>query len=275
MRNKDTAYCWDSLEGMSTEQLDDLLQEELHRPQPDGESVRLILKVLEERDSAEDTELGSEIEKAWKKYQKRTEKTAVAPTRWHGLLLRVASIVLVIGLIALVIPQHAHAGGLFDRVALWTDSFFQLLGFGDDEISEEYVFQTENPGLQQVYDAVVDLGVTEPVVPMWLPEGYSLSSLDVDSGRENTLLTSSFFADQRCAVVLVSIYLDDTQSKYYKNESSYFTYEINGTVHNVMHNDDVWVAVWMNDNIECSISIECQENELYKILKSIYSVEVE
>ena len=39
---------------------------------------------------------------------------------------------------------------------------------------EEYEFRTEHPGLQEVYDAVAGLGVTEPVVPMWIPEGYTL-----------------------------------------------------------------------------------------------------
>ena len=38
----------------------------------------------------------------------------------------------------------------------------------------EYVFETDHPGLQQIYDAVVEMGVTEPVVPMWVPEGYDL-----------------------------------------------------------------------------------------------------
>lgn len=41
-------------------------------------------------------------------------------------------------------------------------------------VQAPYVFQTEHPGLQKIYDAVVELEITEPVVPMLLPDGYEL-----------------------------------------------------------------------------------------------------
>ena len=30
---------------------------------------------------------------------------------------------------------------------------------------------------QQLYNAVTELGITQPVVPMWLPDGFALTSL--------------------------------------------------------------------------------------------------
>ena len=50
--------------------------------------------------------------------------------------------------------------------------------------------------------------------------------------------------------------------------------EAAGIDHFIVKNTDAWVVVWTKDNIECSISVDCQEDELDRILRSIYTKEV-
>lgn len=50
MKNENMTSLGSVLAEMSTEQLDRMLHEELQRDPPDGDAVRLILRVLEERE---------------------------------------------------------------------------------------------------------------------------------------------------------------------------------------------------------------------------------
>ena len=49
MKNNSKTGLRAALEQLPEEELKDLLQAELERPEPDGDSVRLILRVLEEK----------------------------------------------------------------------------------------------------------------------------------------------------------------------------------------------------------------------------------
>ena len=53
------------LESMPTEQLDQMLQEELDKKKPDGNAVRMIIRVLREREKDMVVEITPEIQKAW------------------------------------------------------------------------------------------------------------------------------------------------------------------------------------------------------------------
>ena len=58
-----------------------------------------------------------------------------------------------------------------------------------------------------------------------------------------------------------------------KDEFHVKTKEIEGTQFTIVSNNDTWTAVWSKDNIECFITADCQEEEFYRILKSIYLME--
>ena len=62
-------------------------------------------------------------------------------------------------------------------------------------------------------------------------------------------------------------------NEYHKDKSVVDIQEKNGTVFNIMHNNDIWVVTWVKDNVECSIFVDCQEDVLNRILESIYVME--
>lgn len=273
MEENNMAYCREELELLSTRRLDELLQKEVKKDQPDGDTVRLILKILKERDSKHPAELTPEAEQAWARYKADTKKSAPSATPKFNWLLKVASVVVIIGVMVVAVPQTVQAENLFDRIARWTDDFFQLLTVDDPGNSEEYVFRTDNPGLQQIYDAVVELGVTEPVVPMWMPGDYELSSIEIIDQSDNTHLVANLSYGGKPAIFQLSIYSQNISSSYYKDDTSMETCEINGISYNIMQNKSEKVVVWTVDNIECFIGLDCQENELYQILESIHAME--
>lgn len=262
------------IERMPTEQLDLMLQCELEKEQIDETSVRLIMDVLEARDQDTAVEINEQIEAAWAKYQTQMPMRNRKTLSFRGWPVRAAAAAAIIILMALtVVPQNAEAEGFWERLSRWTESIFEFFAPGDATVENEYVFETDNPGLQQVYDTVTDLGVTDPVVPMWLPDGYELVECDVNESPTKTFVYACFSNGENNVTLDIAIRNAESPRQYSKNEENTKTREIADIVHNILHNEEWWTAVWTRDRLECAIYIDCQEETLYKILKSIYTME--
>lgn len=276
MKNKDMTFLQKLMEETDSDQLNEMLQDELQKETPDGNAVRSALRVLESREKLHLTEYGNDAEEAWKAYQAKSKMMQTAPPKRRNAVFKAASVVLILGVLFFAIPQTVQASGLFDRIAQWTDSFFELLTSENREDNHsEYVFETDNPGLQQVYDAVAALGVTEPVVPMWMPGNYQLVNCELTNMIDGAYYFAFLADEEKSAVIKISVLSENVPSLYYKDNGDVETYEANDTKYSIMCNDNSWVAVWMQDNIECAITLDCREDELYKMLDSIHSVEDE
>lgn len=264
------------IEQMPTEQLDEMLRFELEKEQLDESAVRMVMEVLEERDQNAPVEINDRIEAAWQKYQAYTPAKESPRFFLRGWPMRAVAAAAVIILLALtVMPQSAEAEGFWERLSRWTESIFEFFVPGDEAVRNEYVFETDNPGLQQVYDTVTALGVTDPVVPMWLPEGYELVECEVSKMPSKTVVYACFSDDINTIVIDIAIRNAESPRQYSKDEENTKTCEIADVIHNILRNEEWWTAVWTRDRLECAIYIDCQEETLYKILKSIYIMEAD
>ena len=265
-------YLRGMLNQMETCRLDEMLRAELEREQPDGNAVRMLLSVLEERETDAEPETGPEVDAAWQKYIART---SCAPSRRvRKPLMKAASVGVVLAVLLTAMPQRAEAGNIWDRLIRWTSSVYEL--FSPDESRtgpDEYVFRTDNPGLQQVYDTLVAQGVTEPVVPMWIPEGYELVECKTEWMDKTIKIRSSFSDGESYFNFFVIIYEKNISKRFYKDNENTEIYEHNGETYNLIKNEDKWVVIWTKDNLECSIAVNCQEEVIYDILRSIYAME--
>lgn len=272
MKIKNVAALQNTLEQMETQQLDDMLLKELRKDAPNGELIRLIGRVLKERDMI--PKIDATIQKAWERYQKKTQPVHKKPKIISSFLIKAASMLLVLFALVAMLPQESKAMNFFERFVAWTEDVFSFISPAEaNEHKEEYVFWTDNPGLQEVYDKVVELGVTVPVVPMWLPAGYELVECEVENTIAKTYITATFSNGNTDIVYQVDIYADNVTYEYYKDFTSMKTEEKNGIQHTIMCNNDMLVAVWKVENIECSIGIDCQEDVMSRILESIYTME--
>ena len=257
------------LEGMETGQLEDMLLEALRQMPPDGERIRLIGSVLRARDGVPVIDEGARL--AWARYQRRR----LADRKFtRGFLVKAAAVVLVLlGLLAMV-PREAKAMNFFERFIAWTEDIFSLTSPAEAGTREaEYVFRTDNPGLQALYDQVTELGVTVPVVPMWLPEGYELVECNTMKSPGKTVLRSVFYNQEKSIVYELDTYSDNVTHKFYKDSTEICEVEKAGVMHTVIRNMELLVAVWEKENVECTLAIDCQEDVLDRILESIYTVE--
>lgn len=264
----------EELEKLSTQQLDQMLQAQLQQEDADPAEVKRILGVLKEREKDMPVEIGDTERLAWQRYKAREKECVDKPARKRSRILRVACIAAIFCVLTVAAAYEVEAEGLWGRLVRWTDSVIEF--FSPDHASggqKEYEFRTDHPGLQQVYDTVTELGVEEPVVPMWLPEGYALIFCqDMITDNQKTLMTA-FQNGEKVINYNVSVCSEGVLSQYQKDETELKLVEFGDVNHYIVKNNDKWVAVWTKDNIECSISVDCQEDELYKILRSVYDKE--
>ncbi len=264
------------LKTIPTQELDEILQAELRKENIDDDLVRLILDVLEEREADRPVEISVEVATAVEKYTTYLDglgKEPAKPTRRWSVVLKVASALVVVGLLFFVVPQAANAENFFEMLARWTDSIFEFFSPGDDNKQPEYVFETDHPGLQQIYDAVVELGVTEPVVPMWVPEEYELLECKTTSISRDKSVHAVLSNERDTIFFRVSIIDTKNGVNIYKDELGVITYEHNGTTHYIMQNLNRQIATWNTEKNICSVAVDCQEDILFEILKSIYTTE--
>lgn len=272
---KENTLLYEMLSEWTTSQLDGRLAQELHKETVDEETVRTILAVFRDREKEDPVEITSQIQSVWEKYQKDSASIPkVKPKRIPTGLLRAASVCIVLVLLFSLIPTNAHADNFWERVARWTTEIFEFFSpHAKEAVQEPYVFKTDNSGLQQVYDAVVELGITEPVVPMWLPDEYVLTECVIDEEPECDFVHAKFTDGNNAILIEIRKYTDIIPGQYQKDGSEIKMLELQGTVHYLMRNNTRWAAVWTKNSLEGFLTTDCQDDVLYNILRSIYGME--
>ena len=257
MRERKTCLCNEFAE-MSTAQLDEKLQQELQKEEPEAEVVLGILGVLEEREADEPVVITRGVSDAWEKYREQTAPPK--KTARKRLWLAGVAAAAVICLIILAIPQRVGAESIFDVFFRWTESIFEFFSPGED--------------LQQLYEEVTALGVTKPVVPMWVPEGYILTELKTIHMPGGNKVRSVLKKGDGVFTLSYRVSADIVASEHEKEDPAVETYDYADMRHFIMENDENISVAWTVDGAECSISTDLEKEEVYKMIKSIYKGEL-
>ena len=273
MNNKfDTDSPWE-WEQLPTHELESMLQIELKKEIPNDDIVLLILHILEKREQDEPIRLTESEQTAFGRYKQKIlnrQKKSYVFQRWISIA---ASVALIIGLMFSIVPQQAEAETFWEMLRRLSSSVIEFFSSEDIFYNDQYVFETDIPGLQQVYDAVLELGVTEPVVPMWLPDGCEFIELNSTFTPMTKSVSASFLYNGGEIIYQLDVYEVEIAHRYYRDESFFEAYEQNGIIFNISKNMDRWTVVWTKDRIEGHITLDCQEDILRKILNSIYVME--
>lgn len=272
MRNRKATCRYRELEQMPTSQLDALLQNEIRKEAPNENIVLPILKVIEERERDYPVEVSEQVMSVWAQYQERVKPQHNAmKNHKRPRFAWVATMAAVICLIVLSLPLAANADSALDvlyRVTSTIVEFFRPDGRISDS-EGEYIFETDNPGLQQVYDTIAKMGVTVPVVPMWLPEGAVLTELKESEIPGGIKVYAKFDFEGSASVIQIMIFEDVTPTQY-EQDNGVEIYDVCEVKHIIVDNGDYLSAVWSNGNIEGMVNITENKDDLRKIIASIY-----
>lgn len=271
MNNK--AIHREELEKLSTQELDKILRAELDSENPKKELVLLVLSILEERDPTTSQNRLEGAEEAFAERKRigfaaepvsRNNKKWIFP-KWLGVTAAAVAIAFVL---LATVPQAVGAESIFDIIGRWTKDLFTFSD-GPDTTHQEHEFKTENEGLQQLYEAVVEQGVTEPVVPMWIPEGYEMEELKVLKKSSKSKVYSRFVKGENYIQIMIEVHSEKVSNKYTKDDTSVKLYDANGVHYYLFANEELWNAAWNNKKAECLLTITDGEKVMHKILNSI------
>lgn len=271
MKKSNKAQLLKELEQIPSPQLTQMLHAELKKDRLDDELIRTILQVQEAREENHPP-IDEDTRAAWEQLQNDWAEDAEVPARKKPKrVLKIAALAAVLCLVLLAIPDASGSNSFFDRVGTWKDSVLEF--FKPTEVQQEYIFQTDHPGLQKVYDEVVALGVTQPVVPTWIPDGYELVEIKAENGSTKIKIYAVFTQGENDIIINLNVYGADIPRQYEIDNPDAKEVELAGIKHSIIGNDGAWIAVWTKDNLECSLTVDCQEDIFYKVLESIYVTE--
>lgn len=240
------------------ESLSNRLEKELDKKEPDRDTVIQILKEVKKEESGEE-QTDPVLERYGKKPQKQNRSSA-----WKRLAVAAAVCLLVLA----SVPNVFGSESIFTMIGQWTKDIFS---FGDPS-NEEFVYHTDHPGLQELYDMVADLDLSRNVVPTWIPEDAVTKQIYTKTTPDGTLVYAGFMVDDSYIGFELYVFNELPDTEYQKDNKDAILYEIAGVKHYIITNGERWTATWIVDKAECTISAD-NEEILYKILESIYSLE--
>lgn len=266
----------EALTRLPREELRRLLAEELNKEPTDADDalVRSLLAELQTRGADPAFVEDEAVVAACEKFRTATQSKQIPKKRWcQSWMLKVASVLLALVLIFFTLPQVAEAGKAGNILSWWSNSLFQLFRPGDKPNAEEYVYNTDHPGLQQIYDTVVGLGITEPIVPQQLSAEFQLTESEALQLGGDTTIYARFTSNRNEIIFVASVQSQQTLLQHEKRAESIAVWDLNGIDHYVISNTDTWVITWVADNIECTVTTDCPEEDVYRLIKSIYTLE--
>lgn len=287
------------LERMSTAGLEKLLLQDFQNPESGEERMEQLCYaayLLAER--APDS--NASADRAWVNFQEKylpfaearsghyedglAPSSDAAPGRrpshlrkWsaRGLLAAAA-----LAALLLSISVAAAAGGydLWRLLARWTDEDMsiapgQIVPTDEDDIH----IPEEGTEYATLREAVDDCGLARPMVPRWLPEGFTMVNLVADTGFPDALIyQAAYQRDEDVIVVFVEVFLPReeeaprTYGNFQKDEGDPIPYEVGGITHLLSTNAGRPIALWVNGPVEGSIIGDITMDDLKQIIDSIY-----
>lgn len=269
-------YTPEVLARLPREELRRMLAEELNKepPKADDVLVRSLLAELQARgnDSAfADTDT---VEAACEKFRaENSKKQNPQKPCGQNWMLKVASVVLILGILFFTLPTAANAKNIPEVLTWWSNSLFQFFRPGSKANIEEYVFKTNHPGLQEIHDAVTEAGITVPIVPSQLSDEFILEELKVSQLEKDTSIYASFLSENNILFFTAITHSKQSMLQHEKEAESIAVWNIADIDHYVISNNQTLIVTWVTENIECTISADCPEEDVYRLIYSIYTSE--
>lgn len=203
-----------------------------------------------------------------------TAVTSGSPEKKHSrrLTFKFAAIAAVMVLLLGSVAAQAFGFSVFGAIARWSAETFQMR-------SEEIPYATirTNPleeGETAYYDTLQDavdaFGITEPLVPQWIPERFEFAGVTVTNRRDGIHIYADYeYGDEYFQIQYEEAAYFDYRSL--EKEEGYMGVYICGKInHYLMEDKERWKAYWQNGELECRMSGNISEQEIKDIIESIY-----
>lgn len=298
--NQTNKYAY--LSRLSTKELEAILCADAESPNAlNDEAISYILEVIEQRELGHPSGSFPDIDSSWKEFQTiyNTPEGAdqsLYPTEEEDVphtmsvqaeanqkrilrrpLLVAAIIVLLIAILAIPVAGY---GNVLEMIGSWTaEQFTFITPWQQNESSPagaaaDGVGASDTQSVSELFQTIQEHGITELVVPSWLPDGFELvGNISVqeypDFGKTDFYATYSNGSDS-CTISISQASIPFQGYTYEKVSGKPEIYVAGGIEHYIIQNSDTCIAAWYVDNLECSINTSLSILELERAIDSIY-----
>lgn len=285
------------LDRLSTQQLEEILRADADSPgSGDDEAIFYILEVMKKRKRQDPSyDPSSDLDRCWNEFQtlyNTPEGTGQSlypvdeqeigirpavrrPRRLHRIVLAAAVLVLLVA--SLTVPVAGY-NSILEMLGIWTTEQFAMQdaeagpgGAAEDFDRAQNFEETVGDELRAV---LAEHGITEDVVPRWMPEELKLQG-DVLVQDLAASHATQFFAlyssgtDYMTITIVARVEAEDSRI-YEKTVNSPTTYLSGNIEHYIFNNTNSLGAAWYIGNLECSIDTTLSQHALEQVLDSIY-----
>lgn len=269
---------FDYLNKLNIQQLREILRLQLDEDEVDVELIKKINAVLASKTELPEPNIDSAYERLRAAEgseplysevidEMAAEKALRPPHKKFRALFKVglvAAIVIVL-FIGTGIVGYAMGYDFWGAMSDWTADRFSFLV--EDSLYQRT--QGEDP-YSKLREELRANGVTAEVVPEYMPDGFSLSSIDTDETMIGLGIFSTLTNDNKEILLNYTITTKEPNSIFAKDEVTPEVYTVCGIDHNIFTNEGSYIAVWINQNVQCEIYKVEDKEELLKMIDSIY-----
>lgn len=176
----------------------------------------------------------------------------------------VAAVIIVL-FIGTGIVGYAMGFDFWGAMREWTEDRFSFL-VGDSLYQRA---EGEDP-YSKLREELRENGVTAEVVPEYMPDGFSLSSISAEDSLRWIGIFCNLTNGDKEIILNYTIAKEESNIVFAKDEATPEVYTICGIDHSIFTNEGSYVAVWVNQNVRCEIYKVEYKEELLKMIDSIY-----
>ena len=252
------------------ERLQDELDDLILSTDGSEEDLALIDAYLAELDKRAPIEQEITAEKSLEDFREKHavlfEQPAAEPAKKRRrpgrYLVLIAAVIAVVGLLAV----QATGAEIFGSLARWSDDLFG--------ISSGYKVEAmdRDPEYAQLQQALEDVGVTVPLVPKYLPEGYVQKELYAfeDTGA----VYVRYESNDAGFGIRIQRRNTNIAEEVQKISKSPEMIKIDNIEHYILVNNGTYKAVWENGGYACTIQGVTEKSKLISMIESIYLEDV-
>lgn len=299
--NQTNKYAY--LSRLSTKELEAILRADAESPSAaNDEAISYILEVIEQREHEHPSGSFPDVDSSWKEFQtiyntpegadqslypdeaeNNVQKTVyVQENTKHRRVFRrplLVAAIIVLLIASLTIPVAGY-GNLLEMIGSWTADQFTFIAtgqhrnFNSGEVDAGKVNISDSQVGGELRQVLQEHGITEPVVPSWLPDGFELvGEVSVqeypDFGK--TEFSAAYSNEDDFYAISITQYTAPTDSCMYEKASGVpEVFASGGIEHYIIQNSDTCIAAWYVDNLECSIHTSLSISDLERAIDSIY-----
>ena len=287
------------LDQLSTKELQEILRADVDSPgRGDDEAIFYILEVMEKREQEHPSGSFPDLDACWQEFQTiyhtpegegqslyPAEDPDEAPAgaapagkprrrvlrRW---VLAAALLALLIASLAIPVAGYDN---LLEMIGHWTSEQFTFMT-ADREDESGLITDSEDSAETDVgaelRQVLQECGITENVVPTWMPDGFELVneiSIREYPDFKKTEFYASYSDGEKFCHINITQAADLVQSQIYEKISGSPKPYVAGNVeYFIIQNTETVVAAWYIQNLECSITADFSKSDMERVIDSIY-----